>query len=228
MPDNSAGNFLDDLSNGDKAILGGSLVFLIAMFLPWYGADYHFGGFNESASANGFVSWGWLAFIAFLAVIALWLVRGPMSDSVKLPDMPTSDAMLYMILGGVEVAGVLLYWLAGHNDLGGFSGPGLSIGVRFGLFIALVGGALTIFGGYLKQTEPQAVGRVSSPGGYGAAPPPPPQSYGAPPPAAPPSTPPAAPPPPPQSYGAPPPPPAGNPGAPEGGSTPPPSTPPAG
>jgi hypothetical protein len=111
--------------------------------------------------------------------------------------MGLSDGRLYMILGGVEVVTVILYWVAFDTES--------VVGVRFGLFVALVGAAATLFGGYLKESEPVKVS------GAGAAPPPPPQSYG-------------APPPPPQSYGAPPPaapPSAAPPSAPPPGEAPP-------
>jgi hypothetical protein len=203
MPDNAAGKFVDELSNGDKVILGGSLVLLIAMFLPWKGVDL---GIYGSATESGFHAWGLLTFIALLCVIALWLLRGPLRSQFKLPEWGVSDAMLYMILGAVEVVFILLFWVAFDTES--------VVGVRFGLFIALIGGLATIAGGYLKQSEPASVapagggGGIGSPGGYGtpppAAPPSAPPSYGAPPPAAPPSsTPPSAPP----SGGTPPPPP---------------------
>jgi len=203
MPDTSS-NFLDDLSNGDKAILGGSLVLFIAMFLPWYGADITIGGVtSSSASDNGFYGWGWLVFIALLAVVALWLLRGPMEGSFELPDLPAKDAIIFMGLGGLEVLGAILYWLSSPG--GGTSGiPGYSasVGVRFGLFIGLVGGVATAVGGYMKQSEPEkvkpAAAAPSAPGGFGTPPPPPPPpaagGYGAPPP---PPPPPAAPPAPP-------------------------------
>src|SRR5258708_40035275 len=113
MPDNAAGNFIDELSNGDKAILGGSIVLLVALFLPWKGVDIAFIG---SATEDGFHAWGLLTFIAFLGVVALWPMRGPLRDKVTLPEMGVSDAMLYMILGGVEVGTVLLYWVAIDTD----------------------------------------------------------------------------------------------------------------
>jgi hypothetical protein len=175
--------FLEKLSNGEKAILGGSLIVLVSMFLPWYGWDFNFGNsilgsINSSGSVDGFNSWGWLTFIGFLFVVILWLVRGPLSDQVELPDIPLKDAQLFMIGGGVEVLGALLFWLA--YKASNASGPGYSAGVRFGVFIAIVGGAATIAGGYLRQSEPEAL--ASTPN----APAPPPASYGAPPPATPP------------------------------------------
>ncbi|HZS14539.1 MAG TPA: hypothetical protein VFC09_08090 [Candidatus Dormibacteraeota bacterium] len=209
MPDNTAGNFIDDLTNGDKAILGGSLVVLIAMFLPWYSESY----LSLSDSVDGFHRWGLLSFVAWLLVLGLWLLRGPLSEQMKLPHWGVSDGMLFMILGGLEVLGAILFWVDGNSSLGGLNSFGVSAGPSFGLFVAIVGGALTIAGGYLKQSEPPKVtsgGPSTAPGGYGtppaaAAPPPPPPSYGTPPPpAAPPAAPPSAPP---SGGGAPPPPP---------------------
>jgi hypothetical protein len=214
MPDNAAGSFIDELSNGDKAILGGSLVLLIAMFLPWYGAE--FGGFSDSA--NGFHRWGLLTFLAWIAVVGLWLLRGPLSSQFKLPAWGITDGMLFMILGGVELLGIILFWIDGSGSVGGLSAFGVSVGVRFGLFIALVGAAATVAGGFLKQSEPAAASTgggggyaAGGTGGYGTPPaggvtPPPPPSYGAPP-SAPPAPPAAPPPSAPPSGGAPPPPP---------------------
>jgi hypothetical protein len=183
MPDNSAGKFIETLSNGDKAILGGSLVVLIAMFLPWYGVDL---GTFGSESVSGFHSWGLLTFIAWLFVVVLWLLRGPLSSQFKMPEVSVTDGILFMIGGGVEALGALIFWLAYKTDVSGF---GISAGVKFGTFVALVGGLITAAGGYLKQSEPAAAGPVSS--GMGSTPPPP--SYGAPPP---PATPPTSTPPP--------------------------------
>jgi hypothetical protein len=185
---------LSRVTNGDKALAGGSLVVLIALFLPWYGYDAG----PVSASVSGFNSWGWLTFLGLLAVIAFWLIRNMFSDSVKLPDMPVTDGVAYMIGGAVEVLGAVIFWLAYHSD--SLSGPGFSYGVRFGLFVAIVGGAITIAGGYLKQSEPATVAAAPTSSAPAAAPP------AAAPPAAPPqqpspygSQPPGSPPPPPAS-----------------------------
>ena len=218
MPDNAAGNFIDELSNGDKAILGGSLVVLIAMFLPWYSASY--AGFSDSV--NGFHRWGLLTFVGWLVVLGLWLLRGPLSGQFSLPKWGVADSMLFMILGGVEVLGAVLYWIDGSSSVGSLNAFGVSTGPSFGLFIALVGGLATAGGGFLKQSEPaKAVssGPASPPGGYGTPPPPPPPSgggFGAPPAGG------ATPPPPaPPSYGTPPPPSS----EPPAGGTPPPAAP---
>src|SRR5260221_3747904 len=158
MPDSSS-NFLEDLSNGDKAILGGSLVLFIALFLPWYGADVTIAGVTSSSSnLNGFYGWGWLAFIALLAVVALWLLRGPMEGSVELPELPAKDAIVLMALGAVEVVAIIIYWVSKPaGESGGIPGYSYSIGVRFGLFVALVGAVATVVGGYRHQAPPAKV-----------------------------------------------------------------------
>lgn len=229
MPDNAAGNFIDELSNGDKAILGGSLVILISMFLPWYSASY--AGFSDSV--DGFHRWGLLTLLGWLFVLAYWLLRGPLSGQFSLPKWGIGDGMVFMIAGGVEVLGAILYWIDGSSSVGNLNAFGVSTGPSFGLFIALVGGLATVAGGYLKQSEPEkpvtAGGPSSPPGGYGAPPPPPPAAPSAP--SAPPQS--TTPPPPaPPSYGAPspaPPPPTAPPpaappsGEPPAGGTPPPA-----
>jgi hypothetical protein len=190
MPDTNAGNFLDDLSNSDKAFLGGSLVLFIAMFLPWYGAEVSSALYSVSESINGFYGWGYLTFVALLAVVAFWVIRKFFSKEITLPEMPVTDAVAIMIGGAIEVVGVLLVWVAGHPAFANFNFPGYSSGVRFGLFIALIGGIATIVAGYLKQSEPAAAVPATPsapPPSYGA-----PTSYGTPPP---PATPPSAPPP---------------------------------
>ena len=186
-------DFLDKMTNGEKALLGGSLLVLIALFMPWYGWDVvvNLGniGIREAngVSVDGFHSWGWLTIIGFLVVAGLWVIRTFFDDSVRLGDLGVSDAQVYMVGGGVEILGVVLFWVT--------AGPGIdlgfaSAGVRFGLFFALVGAVVTVIGGYLLQSEPHPVasgggtagGGSFTPATYTPVPPPP----AAPPPAAPP------------------------------------------
>jgi hypothetical protein len=196
-------NFLSKMSNGEKALAGGSLVVFISLFLPWFGWDESVSvlGISTSFSFDGFHSWGWLTFLALLAVVGLWVIRTFLSDSVQLGELGVPDPVLYMIGGGIEVLGAVLFWITWSPGSNGF----INLGPRFGVFIALVGGVITIVGGYLRQSEPQAVtsatSTTSSGGGGGSFTPasytPPQQqqpTYTPPPP--PPATPPMAPPPP--------------------------------
>jgi hypothetical protein len=130
-------DFLSRMSDGDKAIAGGSLVVLVALFLPWYGIDTD--GFSDAA--NGFHRWGLLAFLAWLAVASLSVARHYLDDTVHLPALPAGDAVIAMACGAVEMLGVLFVAL----DL-----PP-QYGLRFGAFVALAGGAATLLGGYLNR-----------------------------------------------------------------------------
>jgi len=155
-------DFLSKTSDAEKAILGGSLIVLVALFLPWYGWDISatFAGVtiaSSSGSVDGFASWGWLTFLALLAVVFLWTARRFLTQQVRMPEMGVSDAALIMILGAVEVAGAVIFWLAYHSGVANLANEG----VKFGAFVAIVGGALTIFGGYLMQ---DATAGARSPG----------------------------------------------------------------
>jgi len=196
------------MPRSDQLIAVGSLVVLVGLFLPWFGYDVNVGGFSASDSADGFHSWGILTLIALLAVIALYVVRNFAAEAVKLPELPVEDGVAYLGLAGVELLGVLLFWVDYHGK--GVSFSGVSYGIRFGWIIALIGVVATGAGGYLKRTEPAAASgggsstwQTSPPSApYGAPPPP----AAPPPPPAPPSSsgPPGSPPPPP--YNPPPPP----------------------
>ena len=195
-------DFLDKMTTGEKALLGGSLLVLIALFMPWYGWDVvvNVGGAfpvreANGQSFNGLHSWGWLTVIGFLVVAGLWVIRTYLKDSVQLGDLGVSDAQVYMVGGGVELLGVVLFWVTAGPDIQlGFG----SAGVRFGLFFALVGAVTTVIGGYLLQSEPQPVasgggtagGGSFTPATYTPVPPPPAaQPPAVPPPPPPPATP---------------------------------------
>jgi hypothetical protein len=199
----------NEMHRSDQLIAAGSLVVLVSLFLPWFGYDVSVGGFSASGSVDGFHSWGWVTFLALLAVIGLYVVRNFASEAVKLPDLPFEDGVAYMGLAAIEALGALLFWAAYHGD----SIQGVGWGIKFGLIIALIGAVATGAGGYLKRTEPAAAAgggastwQTSPPSpSYGAPPPP----SAPPPPPAPPSSsaPPSGSPPPP--YNPPPPPPTG-------------------
>jgi hypothetical protein len=126
------------LSIGDKVLLAGSVILLVALFLPWW--DNGFG-----VTANGFHDWGWLSFLALLLLAALFAVRTVVDESRRLPELSVSDPVAYMIGGVAEVVGAVVFWLTNNTRIMGE--------VRYGVFVAVVGGAVTIAGGYLKQVE---------------------------------------------------------------------------
>lgn len=216
--------FIKGLTLGDQVVLGSSVLLLIFFFFPWIGVDTSaFGGISVSATENGLHGWGVLGFIVVLAVIAFALLRMPMlSDSVKLPELPAADWMIFAGAGVVELITVLLYWVEYHSstDIGGVS---FGTSQKYGWYIAIILSVATAVGGYLKQNDPQPAASTGGGSSYPppsptyAPPPPQPQGGYAPPPPPPPAPSPYSAPPPPSPYGAPPPPSAPSPP----GSTPP-------
>jgi hypothetical protein len=143
------------MGNGDRVIVAGSIVLLVAILaLPWIGASCSApacGGL--SAGISGAHGWGWLTLLALVAVIALFTVRELVPDA-QLPELPLRDPQLYMVLGAVEALGVLLFWVEYHDSF--ISVLGVSVGLAVGWFVALAGAVLTIVGGYLASSEPGA------------------------------------------------------------------------
>ena len=193
------GDWVQRMSRGDQLIAGSSIVLLIVMFIgAWLHSSVDCPGGSPLCTsvggfgASGFNGWGWLTFFALLAVIALFVLRNFLADSVSLPALPIPDWQIYMGVGIIEVIGILLYWVEyrSSTNFGGFS---VSIGFGWAWVVALVAAAATVAGGYLKQQDPEPASGATrgytppSPGGYGAPPPPPPPppspgGYGAPPP----------------------------------------------
>jgi hypothetical protein len=168
-------------SNGDTAIGIGLVVAFIATFLPWYSASFNCGGsalcngLNTSFSVSGLNDWpGWLFFLAVLVGLALFILR-TFVPTFTIPQLPQTDAMIYMIIG-VFAAVMALLWLVTHTSGGG--GAGYSYGPSFGLYIGIIAGIVVAVGGYLKRTDPQpavsAYGTTSGNSFGGGSPPPPP------------------------------------------------------
>jgi hypothetical protein len=188
------GGMLQKLSRGDQILLGGSLLLLIDSFISaWLHASYDCpstvpSGLCGLGSASGetlYHGWGFITFIALLAIIAFFVIRKFLVDQVQLPELPLPDWQIYMALGAVEILGIILFWLEYKQSAdSAFGGYSLTFGWAW--FVGLVAAAATIYGGYLKQNDPQTMASAST-GGY--VPPPMPPT--------PPTTPMAPPPPPP-------------------------------
>ena len=165
---------LKALGNGERVVGVASVVVLLGMFLPWVSLSgscsgaFCAGGGSTTAVGNGFNDWGLLTFLGLLAVIAYFVVRTFLRDSVQLPSMPLSAGQLYMVGGALEVAGVLLFWLGHLSSFGSATfGPyTLSSGLAIGWFFSLLGGAATIVGGYmLRSTTPVVTATTPPPSG---------------------------------------------------------------
>jgi uncharacterized membrane protein len=79
-------------------------------------------------------------------VLTLFAVRRVAAQ--RLPEMSVSDPVALMCGGVAELLGGVVFWLTNNARITGT--------VRYGVFVAVVGGALTVAAGYVKLIEAQA------------------------------------------------------------------------
>jgi len=166
---------LNKLSTGDKVIAGSGIVFLISMFLPWWGLD--FGEFG-SASNNGFDYFltGWLPLLIVIAMVAvIYITR---FTTTQLPKPPLPWSQVFLIAGGVVAVLLVLRVIIGSSE--GSGGFEVDLDRMWGLWVAVLAAIGVGAGGFLKSKEPE----VESAPGYadGGFPPPPPGGNPPPPP----------------------------------------------
>ncbi|HZQ15898.1 MAG TPA: hypothetical protein VFA82_03905 [Gaiellaceae bacterium] len=148
------------LSRADQAVLGGAAVAFIAGFLPWYG----YTGPNSILRAYGSVS-GWSAGFSAWAGTLLLVLAGVFlllrRLEVALPSLPVGPAA---IVAGVSALGLLLViirWLTFPSV------PGLAIGSKYGVWIALIAGLAETAGAVValrESGEPLPWAQASGPG----------------------------------------------------------------
>lgn len=141
-------------SPGEKALIGGTSAVLLAMFLPWMSTSCAGGcsGTNLGGSIDGVHGLGLVSLLGLLGVIALWSVRSYADRlTFKVPDLRLSDPRIYMLGGGLEVAGTLLAWIEYHSADSSFLT--VSVHPSVGWFLAIAGGVATICGGLILETE---------------------------------------------------------------------------
>jgi hypothetical protein len=158
------------LRPGTWVILLGCILLLVGLCLDWISVACSgpFCGIAGTVGGSGFHGWGWLSFVALLATLLLLALRTVLRGTVAVPPLPAPDAAIFMVLGGLGVLGCLLFRLEYEGGFTSVSvgGVSVSLGLGVGWFLALVGGAAVILGGYLDRT------RGAPPS---AAPPPPPE-----------------------------------------------------
>jgi hypothetical protein len=154
------------LTTADRVVGISAAVFLIALFLPWYGVD---GG---SHSGSHYFLTGWIPL--FLAAGMVTVIALTRFSTVQLPKLPIPWGQAFLIAGVVIAILLLLRTIFSETidtPLGDFT-----LDRKFGLFIALLAAIGLAVGGFLKSKEPEPVtagGAVQ--GGYpGTQPPPPP------------------------------------------------------
>jgi hypothetical protein len=153
---------ISKLSTADKVIGASALVFLIAMFLPWYGISFE--GFG-SASNSGwdYFLGGILPLLVVLAMVAQIAITK--FSTTELPALPIPWSQVHVIGGAVVVVLVLLRTVIGSSE--GSGGFEVDLDREYGLFVALIAAIGVGVGGYLKFQE----GDEATAGGTAGAPP---------------------------------------------------------
>jgi uncharacterized membrane protein YvlD (DUF360 family) len=138
------------VSRNDWIIGGGFVLMFIGTVAPWYGVDLGF----ASVTANGWHGsyLGWLTFLLCLA--AALVVLRPLVPDLAL-SLPVPEAVIAVACGGVSALIVVIRI---------FTKPQFT-GLRWGIFVSLVGALVVAVAGFLKY------GEVGTPAAAASAPP---------------------------------------------------------
>jgi hypothetical protein len=148
---------VSELKPGDYVIGGGALVFLISMFLPWFGlGDYTENGLD-------FFVTGFLPLLLIVAVVVLVAVQA-LTDA-DVPQLPIPWSLVYLIAAGIAALLVLLRIMVGADDPFGFGG---SLDRKFGIFITFLAAGAVAAGAVIKLiTEGDLDDLTGRGGGFG-------------------------------------------------------------
>lgn len=134
---------LNALSLGEKLIVGGGILMLIASFLPWYSVDLGIEGFG-SITRNGWESPGaiWSILATLIAVVMAGAVLALRFGNMNAPDMGSITLGQAFLGAGAAVAVFVLLKLINESS-----------SIAFGFFLGIIAAAALAAGGYLLYTE---------------------------------------------------------------------------
>lgn len=147
----------------DWLIGGGALLFLIAMFLPWYELDVSF--VDASTSGWDYFLLGIIPLLLILAV-AVMLLLPMFQPNTRLPDSFGPLSRAQALLGAAGLAALLVLFRLLIKDDGGVDDAEDFIDRGIGLFLAFLASLAVLAGVFMKQKE----GEVASPGSGPATP----------------------------------------------------------
>jgi hypothetical protein len=148
---------------GEVLVGGGSLLLFISFLMTWMS----FQGYIAVGVVDGI---GLLILLAWLGVVALYVVRSPLlRDTVSLPELPTTDAVLCTAAGMVELASLVLFYIQYHSGIDGYPRS-----TNFGYVLALIGSVLTVAAGVISvRAGHDVLHEMPAPAAPPAPPPPP-------------------------------------------------------
>jgi hypothetical protein len=144
---------LNQLSLGEKLVVGGAILMFLASFFAWW--TYSEGPFDVSQdgwSAPGSI-WGVLAIL--LSLILAGITLAVRLGNVQMPDLPANWTwgMIYGVGAALVVLFMLLkFWRIMAVEVGG---PGL------GFFAAVIATAIIAYGGFLLYSADKGGGFAS-------------------------------------------------------------------
>jgi hypothetical protein len=153
---------LNKLTNGDKVIGIGGILFILFFWFPWYGK----GGYSRNGTEYIFT--GWLPMLLVIACVAVVAVqRFTEADLPELGNFSYGQALL--AAGGLAALLVLVRLAIGDDYEIGLGFGDISLDRKFGLFLATLAVIAVAVGGFLRMQEDKA----GTSGGAPPAPPPP-------------------------------------------------------
>jgi NADH:ubiquinone oxidoreductase subunit 6 (subunit J) len=134
---------LNKLSTADKVIGASAILFLLALFMPWYGLA---GGSNNGWD---YFLTGILPLLIAAAMVAVIVIQR--FTTTELPKPPIPWSQIHLIAGAVIVVLLLLRVLI-TSDVE-VLGESFDLDRKYGLWIALIAAIGLGVGGYLKNQE---------------------------------------------------------------------------
>jgi hypothetical protein len=156
---------VDKLTTSDRLIFIGGIVYVISMFLPWYGisVDTGFGSASYDNTGWNYVLGGWVPLI-IIVILAAHVAVTRFSPDTKIPDLPIPWSQGYLIAGIAAAVIVVLRLIIGSDEVSGFD-TGIDLDRKFGLFIAVIAAVCVAAGSFLKSKEDDVIPPAADTGG---------------------------------------------------------------
>ena len=131
---------LKRLGRLDRMIAGGAAAVFVCGFLPWWGYQGPLSSYSASVDgwSAGFSAW---AGILLLTRAGVYLVLR--RSGVELPSMPVGPSVLVAGAATLGLFLIVVRWLTLPRVHAGLAG---SIGARFGIWLAILAGAVEVAG----------------------------------------------------------------------------------
>ena len=141
---------MDKLTTGDKLVLGGGIVYLIAMFLEWF--KYEELGISVTASGWDYFLGGWIPLV-LIAVMVAHIGVTTFTDT-DVPQLPLPWNQVHRGVGVAAAVIVLLRLIVPSDECaGGFC---VDLDRKFGIFVAVIAAICVAAGGSMKLKEDDA------------------------------------------------------------------------